>query len=202
MASPESSQYYPDIQEKFYAASLEIPTIENTSILDAYATDGTLHPSYEKLIRDTITALQVVPDGEEFAVALTPRPHENSSGQYHFEKKFGPYETYAYYLPPGQTTSHHAHEAIEFYFLVGGVYTLRLNEEEVPLMVPDSRFVIVGPGVEHQGKAGNEGALVVTVTHNPNNIPKGDLHMYHDSWKKEWEKEKETVIFEYDNLKV
>jgi len=202
MASPESGQYHPDIQEKFYTASLDIPTLESIILTDVYTAEGKLDPSYQALIKDTIIALQVIPKGQAAVVNAIFHPHENSSGQYHFEGTFGSYETYAYYLPPGESTSRHAHDATEYYFLLAGTYTLRLNEEEASLSVLNSRFVIVGPGVEHQGLAGDGGALVVTVTHNPDTIPKDQLHIYHDSWKKDWEMEKEQLLFQYDSMKI
>lgn len=209
MAFPESPSFYPTLQERFYKASLAIPYPEDLSIANIYTADGKLAAPYKQLTHNAIAALSIVPTEKEITVKDKFHPHPNSFGQYHYEsehmmpKDAGPIqgvlETYAYYLPPGKSTSSHWHEeGIEYYFLLDGTYFLRLNDQQVPLALPDSRFVVVGPNTEHQGMAGKDGALVMTVTHNPNTLPKDLLHVRHTSWEKDWEKEKKEIVVFWD----
>lgn len=209
MPFPEGFPGHRDVQSQFSSVVVERPPLfvpdRNSITMDDLITpERSLAHHYQISLAETIGALGLLPEDGVLPISDIWQPHRNSHGQYFVEyeitkpnpvesEKQDLYHVYSYVLPPGMTTSIHGHDAFEFYLLGAGEFHLTLNGEEGRL----EKFAIVGPGVEHTGRAGNQPALITAITYNPLGIPREHLHEYAWDQKTDWTQVHKDAAFQF-----
>ncbi|MBI2074495.1 MAG: hypothetical protein HYT83_01515 [Candidatus Levybacteria bacterium] len=151
-----------------------------------------ISPAHKEIIERRLVELNILEEDIHAPFMEKPNPHSGSEGQYYLEGTFGEYEVYAYTLGPNKTTSihHHPEGMTERIEVIAGEALIKLNDEVNPF-----KNAIIGSNVRHQCSTAGSSAVILAITHNPNKIPKEEIHRRpFDSWEADWEKDKERGI--------